>query len=287
MRAQHWMALAAVVFGAGGVDAQDQPVASLPWDGTVTAGPSGTNYGPPHDDLDLWVIEDFSVANDVSLTRFESRGTVFPTPIGILDMTVRIYDAMPPEGNVVLSSVAGTGTVAPGGFNSLLARTSGIRSCARGRTTLCGGRGRSRQRVAVEPQRGLGLSEQPQPGRRGRTRRELHAPWNAHVLRQLRRLNGGAGAERERFCLFPAAVGVGGPLCKLRRQHECSGAERQRLHLFPAEVCGGVPIESKPVDGVKRGWWARRNALGGTLDQNRRWPHGPRRSREGAQHVEP
>lgn len=109
MRASIALALSGVV----SIPAWGQVVASLPFTATQTAGPSATNYEPPDDTKDLWVIEDFSVSQDVSLVQFESRGTVFPSPPFVFDVTVHIYNGLPPAGTIVMSSLPGSGTVAP------------------------------------------------------------------------------------------------------------------------------------------------------------------------------
>ena len=116
MRRWYWSVAAVSVLG--GTAAAQQVVASLPFTSSQTAGPTGTDYEPPEDDHDLWVIEDFSIAEAVQLDRFEALGTVFPSPVTVLGVTARIYDAMPPFGNLVLSSVPGTGSVVPGAATS-------------------------------------------------------------------------------------------------------------------------------------------------------------------------
>src|SRR6185436_18725269 len=98
--------------------AQDQVVASLPFLGGQTAGPNGTDYPPPNDARDLWIIEDFAVTSGVSVGRFETLGTVFPSPLSVTDVNVRIYDAWPPDGNIVMSSVPGHGSVNGAGLFS-------------------------------------------------------------------------------------------------------------------------------------------------------------------------
>jgi hypothetical protein len=117
MRQNRCIAVVGTILIAG-TGARAQVIASLPFISTQTAGPTGTNYEPPEDNRDLWIIEDFTVAQTVTLNRFESLGTVFPSPAFVFDVTVNIYDAMPPNGNIVLSSVPGSGTVsAAGGWN--------------------------------------------------------------------------------------------------------------------------------------------------------------------------
>ncbi|MCB9840316.1 MAG: hypothetical protein H6809_01525 [Phycisphaeraceae bacterium] len=81
--------------------------------GGQTAGSVGVKYEPPEDPLDIWLIEDFSIDAPVALTRFESRGTVFPAPVFVFDVTVRIYRGWPPEGELLFESTPGSGTVAP------------------------------------------------------------------------------------------------------------------------------------------------------------------------------
>jgi hypothetical protein len=114
------MAVAAGVAAAGPAGAaagQDQVVASLPWLHGTTAGPNGSDYEPPNDARDLWIIEDFSIDGAVFLSRFESYGTIYPAPLALYDVNVRIYDAMPPAGNVVLASVPRTGRILVNGFD--------------------------------------------------------------------------------------------------------------------------------------------------------------------------
>jgi len=106
--------------------ASAQVIAALPFNMPQTAGPAGTNYEPPDDAKDLWIIEDFTVSQRVELERFESLGTVFPAPVFVFDVTVHIYDAMPPLGNIVLSSNIGSGSVQPaGGWNLFRAEFGG------------------------------------------------------------------------------------------------------------------------------------------------------------------
>lgn len=108
----------AVALAAGAAMGQDVVVASLPFLGGQTSGPNGTDYPPPNDAKDLWIIEDFGVSSAVALGRFETLGTVFPSPMSVTDVNVRIYDAMPPAGNVVMSSVPGHGSVNAAGLFS-------------------------------------------------------------------------------------------------------------------------------------------------------------------------
>jgi hypothetical protein len=103
---------------AASATAQEQIVASLPWLHGQTAGPNGTNYEPPQDDRDLWVVEDFSLTTGTYLTRFESWGTIFPTPLFVFDVTVRIYDGLPTTGNLLMSSIPGTGRIVAAGFEN-------------------------------------------------------------------------------------------------------------------------------------------------------------------------
>ena len=122
----HRAVVAGLIVGAAGAGAraQEQVVASLPWLFGQTAGPNGTNYETTSD-RDLWVVEDFGTAADTNLTRFESYGTIFPTPLTVIDVTVRIYDGLPTTGNVVLESVPGTGRVIVNGINYRLAADFG------------------------------------------------------------------------------------------------------------------------------------------------------------------
>jgi hypothetical protein len=110
----------AVLSMAGAAAADDEVVASLPWKGGQTAGPNATDFEPPDDAKDLWVVEDFGVAADTRLGRFESIGTIHPGPPIVHDVTVRIYDGFPPEGNLVLSSIPGEGLYESKGFSGEL-----------------------------------------------------------------------------------------------------------------------------------------------------------------------
>jgi hypothetical protein len=105
-------------------------VASLPWQFGQTAGPNGTDYAD--NTRDLWIVEDFGIVTDRALTRFESYGTVFPSPVVVNDVTVRIYDALPTTGRIVLESIAGTGHVIAEGFNNKLAADFGGQFLAAG-----------------------------------------------------------------------------------------------------------------------------------------------------------
>jgi hypothetical protein len=102
---------------AGIASGQEQPIASRPWQFGQTAGPNGTDYAPPNDAQDLWIVEDFGIASDAMLTRFESYGTIYPAPLVVTDVTVRIYDDLPTVGHVVLQSVPGTGHIVVSGTN--------------------------------------------------------------------------------------------------------------------------------------------------------------------------
>ena len=115
MRTRSGLAVAGLLMGLSGA-AHAQVVASLPFNMPQTAGPNGSNYEAPEDDRDLWIIEDFATSQAVLLNRFESLGTVCPAPAFVFDVTAHIYDAMPPNGNIVLSSVTGSGTVTAGGL---------------------------------------------------------------------------------------------------------------------------------------------------------------------------
>lgn len=87
--------------------AAEEPVARLPWDGVLTAGPNCTSPNDPT--LDLWAIEDFVIDARVSLSSWECVGTI--TGAAVEDVAVRIYQGFPPLGGVlVMESVAGTGT---------------------------------------------------------------------------------------------------------------------------------------------------------------------------------
>ncbi|MFN0132640.1 MAG: GC-type dockerin domain-anchored protein [Phycisphaerales bacterium] len=109
-----------VMLSGSAARAQERVVAALSWAHGQTSGPSGTNYEPPNDARDLWILEDFSITTEAVLTRFESFGTIFPAPQFMYDMTVRIYDAMPPAGNLVLASIPGTGRIVSVGLENRL-----------------------------------------------------------------------------------------------------------------------------------------------------------------------
>jgi hypothetical protein len=117
MRTQYALAAVVLACAADAALAQEQVVASLPWLHGQTSGPNGTDYQPPDDGRDLWVVEDFTLAADQRLTRFESWGTVFPAPVQVFDINVRVYDGLPTVGNLVLSSVPGTGSVTASGLD--------------------------------------------------------------------------------------------------------------------------------------------------------------------------
>src|ERR1051325_956568 len=123
MRLCSFIAMAGLV--AARAAAQEAIVAAQPWQFGQTAGPNGTDYEAPNDARDLWIIEDFGIASDVSLTRFESYGTIYPTPLTLIDATVRVYDAMPPNGNIVLQSVPGSGHIIVNGINYRIAADFG------------------------------------------------------------------------------------------------------------------------------------------------------------------
>jgi hypothetical protein len=116
MRALLPAALAISWSGAAAL-AQDQIVASLPWVSGITAGPNGSTYEPPDEGRTLWIFEDFGIQSGVSLTTFESIGSVYPLPAVVTGVTARIYDALPPDGRVVLTSLPGTGRVTAAGLN--------------------------------------------------------------------------------------------------------------------------------------------------------------------------
>ena len=68
----------AVVVGAVSVaSAQDQVVVSLPFNSPQTAGPRAQDYPPPQDNLDLWVLEDFTLDRAWALTQFSCFGNGF------------------------------------------------------------------------------------------------------------------------------------------------------------------------------------------------------------------
>jgi len=95
--------------------AQEQPIVSNPWQFGQTAGPNGTDYAD--DTRDLWIVEDFVTSADALLTRFESYGTIYPAPLVLTDMTVRIYDGLPTTGHIVAQSTPGTGRIVVNGIN--------------------------------------------------------------------------------------------------------------------------------------------------------------------------
>jgi hypothetical protein len=118
MRTVHALVTSAALAVPSMAFGQGQVIASLPWLHGQTAGPNGTNYPPPDDARDLWVCEDMTLATGVNLTRFESWGTIFPTPLVVQDVTVRIYDDLPTVGNLILESAPGTGGVQVLGFEN-------------------------------------------------------------------------------------------------------------------------------------------------------------------------
>ncbi len=126
MRMCHFAVFTGLAVSAlgSGVAAQEQVVASLPWQFGQTAGPNGTDYETTND-RDVWVVEDFGIASDVNLTRFESYGTIFPTPLTVIDVIVRIYGALPTTGNIVLQSTPGSGHVIVNGINYRIAADFG------------------------------------------------------------------------------------------------------------------------------------------------------------------
>ncbi|MCB9846045.1 MAG: hypothetical protein H6811_08680 [Phycisphaeraceae bacterium] len=88
--------------------AQPTPVARLPWDRVLTAGPNCTDYDD--DTLDLYPVEDFGIDHAASILRFESEGTVTGSQFFVTEVTARIYAGFPPTGGtVVMESIPGTG----------------------------------------------------------------------------------------------------------------------------------------------------------------------------------
>ena len=96
--------------------AQSQPIAHLPFNWTITGGTRAQDYPPAQDAFDIWAVEDFVTDRAWILESFECEGTGYtgsPRPVGTIipmDVVVRIYDAPPPEGNIVAHSVEGSGT---------------------------------------------------------------------------------------------------------------------------------------------------------------------------------
>ncbi len=89
---------------------QEETIVSLPWTSGLSAGPNGSDYEPPNDHLDLWVIEDFTTDRGYHLTRFQSTGALV-NPQVLYDVTVRIYEGFPPEGTLLLQTPVGAGTL--------------------------------------------------------------------------------------------------------------------------------------------------------------------------------
>ncbi|MFG0285844.1 MAG: GC-type dockerin domain-anchored protein [Phycisphaerales bacterium JB039] len=103
-------ALVCVAFASSGV-AQDEVVASNSWRYGQTAGIRAQVLGDPAMLGDIWVIEDFGIDTPAQLTTFRSSGIVNPAAYAMLveDVVVQIRDGMPPDGNIILQSVAGAG----------------------------------------------------------------------------------------------------------------------------------------------------------------------------------
>lgn len=118
------VALVPFLLFSAAAHAQEKIVSSLPFKGGQTAGPNATDFLPPDDHRDLWVIEDITLAEFTELTRLESLGIVFPQPVVVSDVTVRVYKGFPPTGGVLVAqSKPGAGVVVPSGLNSLFRAT--------------------------------------------------------------------------------------------------------------------------------------------------------------------
>ena len=111
----HQVAPLALAGCLAGPAAAQQVIASLPFPpGQQTAGSPASDYEPPEDHLDTWMIEDFSIARPATLARFESRGWVHPQPLFVFGVTARIYRGWPASGGeLIAESIPGSGTVVP------------------------------------------------------------------------------------------------------------------------------------------------------------------------------
>jgi hypothetical protein len=91
------------------IPAGEDVVAALFWNDFKSAGPTATDQ--EDDAFDIWVIEDFSIDQGVSLTGFESTGWITSGNVGgVTDVPVRIYDALPWKGGEILvESIEGKG----------------------------------------------------------------------------------------------------------------------------------------------------------------------------------
>ena len=107
--------------------AQDEPVASLPWTFGQTAGQRGQVYDGLFPERDRWMVEDFSLAQAAELTTFETIGRIHPssTADAFRGLSVVILDALPPDGQVVLESVADEGTFVSTGLSGTFETTFG------------------------------------------------------------------------------------------------------------------------------------------------------------------
>ncbi len=94
----------------------EDPIARLPWDRVLTAGPNCTSADDPT--LDLWVIEDFSIEQPASLRSWQAQGFASGSPV-IEDVTVRVYDRFPTDDGavIIMQSVPGSGSYTDGGLN--------------------------------------------------------------------------------------------------------------------------------------------------------------------------
>lgn len=98
------------------VRAQTQTIASLPWLGALSAGPRAQNYPAAQDNLDLWVLEDFHTSSDWLVGRFSSTGSGTSGGAGVTrDVFAVILDDLPPNGHIIMRSIAGRGGVQGGG----------------------------------------------------------------------------------------------------------------------------------------------------------------------------
>ena len=89
-----------------------QLVAALTYTGGLPGGPNATDYEPPLDDRDLWVIEDFSVSTAVALHQFKARGVVANGPGApvVLGVTAQIHPGWPPDHPPIVVSSPGLGS---------------------------------------------------------------------------------------------------------------------------------------------------------------------------------
>jgi hypothetical protein len=89
-----------------------QTIVHLPWTWDLAAGTRAQNYPQAQDALDIWAVEDFSISGDWFLDQFSCSGsgtTGSATAAATLDVVVQIWDGLPPNGQIVLTSTPGSG----------------------------------------------------------------------------------------------------------------------------------------------------------------------------------